>query len=132
VAGYPRQAPVVTYRIASADNTDALPRTSAQLTLPDGTVAYGYPFKYYNGRPYRVETVEASIATSGLGLPVTRWRVSPQRGQYYLVRDFIDDTGGRRRAPHQGDVNQLYIDLSVEAFHSDDAGHAFSDDVRGN
>ncbi len=133
VAGYPADDPVVTYRIASADNVDAVPETVEQLRRPGGGVAYEYPFKYFNGRPYEVETIEGKVGQSGNGFPTLTWKVKPERGEYYLVRDFVDDVNGQRLIPHQGDANQLFIDLSVQVFREDgEGGHIFTDDRRGN
>ncbi|MEM9754077.1 MAG: type II secretion system protein [Planctomycetota bacterium] len=133
VAGYPQNDPIVTYRIASADNVNSVAQSNDQLIKPDGTAEYLYPFKYFNGRKYRVETTQGTLTTGSSGLPSFGWDIVPGAGNYYLVRDFVDDTQGNRLIPHQGDANQLFIDLSVDLFREDgEGGHIYADDKRGN
>jgi len=133
ITGYPQNAPQVTYRIASADNIDAIPQARHELIKPDGTAEYEYPFKYFNGRPYRIETIEARVTSGFGGLPSIAWQIQPRCGEYYLARDFIDHKEGVVFLPHQNKANQLFIDLSVDIHRADgEGGHRFTDDRRGN
>lgn len=127
INGYPNNAPTVTYRFAAANASDG---KLANVTdgkqwpyesyfFPDGTVDYGFNFKYLDYRKYRLESAVID--------PVKIvFRVKRGVGDYYLARDFkirnptvapadrADDPWGGTLAPHNKHYfNQLRIDFSV-------------------
>jgi prepilin-type N-terminal cleavage/methylation domain-containing protein len=113
--GYPFNEPLVTYRIAAANNSDGIERTVEQLDgslSPTGSASVLYNLKLMNGRKHEMRYVEPRT------LP---WRVIKGVGPYSLLRDFfqVDPTrfqpNGlfRTFGPHRDWFNALRLDFSV-------------------
>lgn len=105
--------PIQTYRVASANNADGVPRTIDQLFLPGGAVDYKFSLKYLNGRRYAVEHAMPVATPDGDIVGQLRRGAGP----FYLVRDFVrkNTTGFTSvyTAPHNKQFNQLKLDMTV-------------------
>jgi len=104
--GYPRDNPLVSYRLSSANNFDGQPKLVEQLLGPT-MPSYEYSLKYLNGRKYKLLFVDASVYP---------FRLEKGVGPFYLARDFVqrDGTSGNFLPPHpQRQFNQLKLDMSV-------------------
>lgn len=103
--GYPKLEPKMSYRVSSANNFDGQPKTIDQLMTPAGP-KYEYSLKYLNGRLYRQQYIESSSYP---------FRLVNGVGPFYVIRDFVNQTGGGEFAPpHPPKLyNQLKLDMSV-------------------
>lgn len=103
--GYPKDDVKMAYRVSSANNFDGQPRELKDLMTAFGP-KYEFSLKYLNGRPYRQQYIDANTYPFKLMNGV---------GPFYLIRDFVNQTGnGEFAPPHPPKLyNQLKLDMSV-------------------